>query len=64
MFNIFVQYRCPSYAYRCKYGACVDKNAKCNGKNDCVDGSDENLPECRQGLINSTQHVSGSSKCM
>lgn len=41
------EYRCPNYAFRCKYGACVKKNAKCNGENDCIDGSDENLPECR-----------------
>lgn len=40
--------RCPDYAFRCKYGACVDKTVKCNGKKDCVDGSDENLPECNK----------------
>lgn len=39
--------RCPNYSFRCKYGACVDYNAKCDGKNDCIDGSDENMPECR-----------------
>jgi len=58
---LFVWYRCPKYAYRCKYGACVDKSKKCDGKNDCADGSDENLPECRS--INS-QNPNGPSKCL
>jgi len=39
--------RCQSYLFRCNYGACVDKNVLCNGVKECVDGSDENLPECR-----------------
>jgi len=60
----FVWNRCQSHEYRCKYGACVDKSTKCNGKNDCVDGSDENLPECKQSSINSTLHINGSIKCL
>lgn len=32
--------------HRCGYGACVSGNAKCNGKKDCVDSSDENYLLC------------------
>jgi len=32
---------CPPYAFRCNYGACVDGNSECDGKQDCVDNSDE-----------------------
>ncbi|XP_060871427.1 complement factor I-like [Metopolophium dirhodum] len=40
--------KCPGSAFCCNYGACVSKNSKCNGKYDCVDGSDEKLPECKK----------------
>jgi len=42
------KYRCPGSAFRCNYGACVSKNSICNGEYDCVDGSDEKLPECKK----------------
>jgi hypothetical protein len=42
----------------------VDKSTKRDGKNDCIDGSDENLPECKQNSINNTQHINGSIKCL
>lgn len=45
---MYLYNRCPGSAFRCNYGACISKNAKCNGKNDCVDGSDEQLPECKK----------------
>ncbi|XP_050434792.1 modular serine protease-like isoform X2 [Adelges cooleyi] len=45
--NFSTSFSCPSYAFRCKYGACIDRNFKCDGKRDCIDGSDENLPECK-----------------
>jgi len=47
--------RCPNYAFQCQYGACVPKIAKCNGKNDCADGSDEKLIECLKGSSSSVQ---------
>ena len=34
-------YRCPLLAFRCNYGACIDGNKKCDGRIDCIDGSDE-----------------------
>lgn len=32
---------CPSYAYRCAYGGCVQGVSRCNRIIDCWDGSDE-----------------------
>ncbi|KYN08346.1 Limulus clotting factor C, partial [Cyphomyrmex costatus] len=32
---------CPTYMYRCNYGACVSRTARCNGLVDCMDASDE-----------------------
>ncbi|KAL0116518.1 hypothetical protein PUN28_009883 [Cardiocondyla obscurior] len=37
---------CPIYAFRCNYGACIDNDLTCNGISNCVDNSDEILPEC------------------
>lgn len=41
--------RCPSYAFRCIYGACVSRKAECDGKRDCADNSDELSPKCTAG---------------
>ncbi|KAG4075983.1 hypothetical protein HA402_003809 [Bradysia odoriphaga] len=38
--------RCPSYAFRCAYGACVDSDSECNGVKDCADNSDELSLKC------------------
>ncbi|XP_070522387.1 modular serine protease-like [Cardiocondyla obscurior] len=32
---------CPTYMYRCNYGACVSRTARCDGLANCVDASDE-----------------------
>lgn len=44
--------RCPSYAFRCAYGACVDSDSECNGVKDCVDNSDELSLKC-PGILES-----------
>lgn len=36
-----MHYRCPKYTFKCRYGACINKLSKCNGVNNCIDGSDE-----------------------
>lgn len=41
MVLIFFSRRCPTQLYRCSYGACVNRTARCDGLTDCVDGSDE-----------------------
>lgn len=35
------QSACPSYAFECNNGRCVAKSYKCDGDDDCLDGSDE-----------------------
>lgn len=38
---------CPSYSFRCTYGACVSRTAECNGRQyECADNSDELSPKC------------------
>ncbi|KAK7579794.1 hypothetical protein V9T40_000423 [Parthenolecanium corni] len=37
---------CPKENFRCTYGACVSLSAKCDGRVDCADKSDENHPDC------------------
>lgn len=37
---------CPKYAFRCRYGACLPRTIRCNGVEDCVDGSDEDEMLC------------------
>ncbi|VVC38140.1 Hypothetical protein CINCED_3A020844, partial [Cinara cedri] len=32
---------CPNYLFQCKYGACVGGDSKCDGVEQCADGSDE-----------------------
>ncbi|KAL1506781.1 hypothetical protein ABEB36_006082 [Hypothenemus hampei] len=36
---------CPSYLFRCDYGACIGADLKCDGQKDCADNSDENICE-------------------
>ena len=43
---------CNEKQYWCSYGGCVDHAMKCDGKKDCLDGSDEE--ECKK---------QGESKC-
>lgn len=50
MNNIILKNRCPSGTFQCSYGACVDLEAVCNGEPDCVDYSDELLPQCKDKL--------------
>lgn len=37
---------CPSYGFRCGYGACIDDDARCDGTIQCLDESDENPLLC------------------
>lgn len=57
---------------RCLYGACVNGNAACNGKKECVDGSDEMTAKCpssklkdlTQGVCQAYQYQCGSKECI
>lgn len=42
-----VTIQCPSYSFRCTYGACVSRVAECNGRTyECADNSDEMSSKC------------------
>ena len=40
---------CSPTSFTCKSGECIPNNLKCNGKNDCSDGSDED--SCPTGVV-------------
>lgn len=46
MFFFWMNFSCPKENFRCTYGACVSLSAKCDGRVDCADKSDENHPDC------------------
>lgn len=54
-----IYFRCPTYAFRCKYGACINKNLVCNGENDCKDNSDETNAKCGETTIPSVTRTCG-----
>lgn len=41
---------CADNEFQCKNGICIQEEWTCDTDNDCFDGSDENLPECRELL--------------
>jgi len=41
-------YSCPATAFRCADGACIDGNLRCNGIDNCADGSDESRSSCTE----------------
>lgn len=44
--RIFVREACGPGFRSCDSGGCVPSSAFCDGKNDCEDGSDENVAKC------------------
>lgn len=48
---------CADNEFQCKNGLCIQEEWTCDTDNDCWDGSDENLPECRELL-----HLQKTSK--
>lgn len=52
-----IKINCPSYSFRCTYGACVSRTAECNGRTyECADNSDELSQRCP---AKSTSQLSG-----
>lgn len=43
---MYYYFRCPGFSFQCAYGACIDKTKKCDGEEDCKDGSDEDPELC------------------
>lgn len=45
---------CPSFSFRCSYGACIGGYSKCDGVVDCRDGSDEDELLCGRPFPSTT----------
>lgn len=42
LINVYlITLSCPPNLFRCYYGACINKEARCDGDFQCADGSDE-----------------------
>lgn len=39
--------KCPDNEFRCNNGMCIMKDWLCDGIDDCLDGSDEIVSNCR-----------------
>lgn len=48
--------------FQCNYGACINLEDVCNGVPDCVDFSDELLPQCKTKLNVTEKMICGYVK--
>ncbi|KAJ9575286.1 hypothetical protein L9F63_025769, partial [Diploptera punctata] len=59
---------CPSIAFQCGYGACVDRTSLCDGVSNCADGSDEQHSSCTKptthGNCKSDEYRCDSGRCI
>ncbi|TPP60631.1 hypothetical protein FGIG_03387 [Fasciola gigantica] len=58
--RIFVREACGPGFRSCESGGCVSSSVFCDGKNDCEDGSDENVAKCtptKPDRCNGTQYI-------
>ncbi|CAD6995674.1 modular serine protease isoform X2 [Ceratitis capitata] len=58
--NCYGNSKCPTYAFRCAYGACIPGIKRCNNKQDCADNSDELKSICRMTVSEVEAAVRGS----
>lgn len=55
---------CPKNTYRCNYGACVARDARCNGVINCADNSDELYCDSESECNNQFRCQSISDECV
>ncbi|XP_047003521.1 modular serine protease-like [Schistocerca americana] len=57
---------CTEEEFQCPTGECINSQLKCNGRNDCPDGADERLPECRSKIpsCNADEFQCKSGSCI
>ncbi|RNA22802.1 low-density lipo receptor-related 2, partial [Brachionus plicatilis] len=55
---------CSNSQFRCDNQRCISQSLKCNGRNDCIDNSDEKAESCDNATCPQGQYTCKNKKCI